>query len=1133
MNTKKKHKNRQKVTPNHPPKVETENKKDLISKSDIKDETPAAVATEAAVVAEVITPVVETVEMESETPKKPKRNKGKKKNQDTEFPEDDIKEKVSVTVLSEVPKTELVSNDQDENKACEAAYVTPSARKKKIKKKSQEQPSQQSNIPENKCLSIGLEEKEPELLKVEPEIKETLPTKAEETKSETKSKKKNKKKKRNDSERSDKSDSALQQFLIGDDKPLDETNIKVDDTPQTKEDIVPMTVPESIILEDIPKCLEIEKTEEFSLVKNQDVIQESKNKQINKKGKIHPHEEQQKQHKSSAQKKPIHEMKQELIESFKPQIVKEPSPKPTPDTMLEIEQEMELLEPFKPHVERESSPKPQAKIAKPVEKKRKDQQDLPAMETLVQSTDNLTVIKEDIASIVKQERPQSPGGNVEIKMPFGEKSKKVDPLMDPHNKPQTVDTINILGNENKDKKRKKSPKPPKAEEKIEVKGESSQGLASPEEVHTEEKPNKSKSVGDKSDSGMENVMLTMSEPLPEPFIPLQISEKLDDVPPLIKIDNDNVPDNKSGKRKKKTPKFPEPNELTEAKVIKQLFTPEAETKEIPAIVQPTQTERVSESLAEPLSDIEIRSVKTDESGSSCEATPDVQFKRSSSHQILDDNNNMMIQEVRNVEDLKTNEQLIMPVVEGSGETPSGTPDLVTSGIQMIKSKITGKEEPTYLKCKIMEVSQDMEELRLSFEKSLAEFSAMEKKEEEAEKDYEFHRVECKKIFAEVEVAKPEAQVIIPEESMTLPVELEKKAIGPLNIAEAPPVCPARKDNKGKSKSKKKGKHEVTPVVSSTSSAQSETTTTTDYKDTKDKQEKQEKTESTDDKSKKQSESTEKKGKQQSDTIEQDSNTETKKSELLEDSNLRLLAEQTFADSLEQLDFAPIESFEDALTSSIDDVNKSFEMIVNDNTEESQKKLAANKPEINILAPSEEPESNKKETHQTDDKVNPISQPKNFLGHNDIPAQSNKTDYKKEKNKTPNERQAKVKIKDSMEVEAKKQSKESQTDTKRTKKLQDKSEKETITRVKNDNEEYVYKYSFRKVFLQSACQICHKDLVKTRVPCSYCNLVFYCGAKHKDEDWAQHQALCFAVSTIVHLRGEFYNIKPFDTFFRKY
>ncbi|KOB76133.1 Uncharacterized protein OBRU01_06227, partial [Operophtera brumata] len=1133
MNTKKKHKNRPKVTTNQPQKVEAEDKKDVKPKSDVQDEIPAAVATEAAVIAEVIAPVVESVEMDSESPKKPKRNKGKKKNQDRDFVEEDIKEKRLETVINEAPKTELVSNeaydrkDEDENKSPEAAYVTPSTRKKKNKKKPQEQSSQESNMPEKEFLPIAMEGKQSVMLKVEAEIKELLPPKAEESKFDTKSKKKNKKKKRNDSERSDKSDSAFQQLSIGDNKPLDGADIKIDDSPQTNDNIVPLSVLETVFLEDVPKSWDNEMTDNISIIKNQDIIEvsreESNDKQIKKEKVL---EEQQTEHNAAVQQDTIHKIKQELIEPFKNQTIKVPSPEHF-EAMPEVKQDIEL-EPLQFHVGKEPSPKPEVKIAKPVEKKRRDQEDVPAIESLLKSTDSLTGMKEDIASIEKQDNPHTLLGNLEINIPCEEKSEKVESLLEPHNKPQITDTINVTDYQNKDKKRKKSPKPPKHQEKMEVKEESSQDLTQSkiEEVFVEEKLSESKSVEEIAGSCLENVTFVMSD---EPFIPLQKSEKIDEVPPLMKIDDDNAHENKTGRRKKKTPKFPGPTDskLTEAKEIKQLITPEATgTKEIPAISKPIKTERISESLAEPLPVIDLRSVKTDESGSSCEAIPDVQFKRSSSHQLLDGNNNMVIHEVRNIEDVKPNEQLIMPVVEGSGETPSGTPDSVSSGIRMTESKETGKEEPTYLKCKIMEVNQDMEELRQSFERSLAEFTAIEKKEQEAEKDYVSHRVECEKTFAEVDITKPEAKVIAPVVQMTLPLELEKKAVEPLKIAEAPPVCPARKDNKGKSKSKKKGKQEVTPVASSTSAAQSETITLTDYKDTKDKQEEQEKQEksehkndSTDNKGKQQSEFTENKGSQQSEPVEQDSDTKSQKKYIFEDSYKQPLSEQTFSDSLEQLDFAPIESFEDALTSSIDDVNKSFEIIVNDNAVESQRNLAANKPEINITAAAKEPESNKTETNKTDDKVNPVSQPKNFLGHNDIPAQSNRTDYKKEKNKTPNERQAKVKIKDSMEVEAKKQSKESQTDIKRTKKLQDKSEKETFTRVKNDNEDYVYKYSFRKVFLQSACQICHKDVVKTRVPCSYCNLVFYCGAKHKDEDWTQHQALCFAVSTIVHLKDQ--------------
>lgn len=1126
MNTKKKHKNRPKPNPNVPSKVETEVKEeeigDVLPKSDIKEEIPATAAVITPVdVVEVVTPVVECVEVESETPKKPKR-KGKKKNQEKENAEEDTPQKVQEIVQSEIPNTEKPvsiegddNKEQDENKSVEAACVTPSARKKKNKKKSQEQVSQPPKIPEKEGCTIALAEEVEEIPKVDPEIKDAIAPKVESIKPDTKSKKKNKKKNRNDSEKSDRSEeitctSAFQQLLIEDEKPSDDADIKIVDT-QTKANIdISTTTPECEVLECIPKRCDIDTTEEPLVIKksNEDAVEvpkaENKNKNKNKKDNKHPYEEPPKEAESKMQQV------MELIEPFKHKDVKEASPKPTPEDIPDLKQDEGLLKLLKPQIEREPSPKPKAKIAKPVEKKRKGEQDVPAAEILTKNTEDPTVMKEAMAP---QERQASPLKNVDSKM-TEEKFKASEPIIEPQNKPQLVDTINVLDNKAQDKMRKKSPKPQKSKKKTEVKEE-----LSPETQLTKIEPQPKEVISDlskcdeeKEHSSVEHVTFSMCD---EPFIPLQEPEKaemnspLDDIPPLVKIDESNISDNKAGKRKKKTPKFPIQADMTEATEIKQLVTPEvSDSKEMQKSDEQSKKERVVESLA-PLSDLEIKSVKTDDSGSSCDVTPDVHFIRSSSHQILDNNNNMVIHEVRNVEEIKPNEPFIKPIIEGSGATP----DLLSSGIQMTESKTTGKEEPTYLKSKMMEVNQDMEELRLSIERSLAEFSAMEQTEHKADKEYEPHRVECEKTFAGIEVAKPDAPI-----TSEVPVEQEKKAIESLNVAEAPPVCPSRKDNKGKSKSKKKGKQETTPVVSSTSACG---TTSGDSKTTKDKQEKQEKTEqkteSTETKGKQQSESTSKKEKQ-SDDIEQGSYNETHKTEVPEDSNKLPISAQTFSDSLEQLDFAPIDNFEDALTSSFDDVNKSFEMIVDDNAEESQKNLAANKPEINITAPVDETES-KKEKTKKDDKINPVSQPKNFLGHNDIPAQSNRTDYKKEKNKTPNERQAKVKIKDAMDVEAKKHSKESQTDIKKIKKMIDQTEKETFSRVKNDNEEYVYKYSFRKVFLQSACHICHKEIVQTRVPCSYCNLVFYCGAKHKDEDWPQHQALCFAVSTIAHLKGE--------------
>lgn len=196
-----------------------------------------------------------------------------------------------------------------------------------------------------------------------------------------------------------------------------------------------------------------------------------------------------------------------------------------------------------------------------------------------------------------------------------------------------------------------------------------------------------------------------------------------------------------------------------------------------------------------------------------------------------------------------------------------------------------------------------------------------------------------------------------------------------------------------------------------------------------------------------------------------------------------------------------------MTSSVDDVNKTFEMIAND----AQSMESQVNPEINITAPIEERKTDKK-----DERKNLVSQPKNLLGHPDIPVQSNKMDYKKEKNKSPNDILAKVKIKDSVQIEVNKQSKESQTDN--IKKLMKKNSIDESFTTLNESDDYVYKYSFRKVFLTNVCHVCKKDLKQSRVACSFCNLLFYCSAKHKDEDWPQHQALCFAVSTIAHLKG---------------
>lgn len=79
-----------------------------------------------------------------------------------------------------------------------------------------------------------------------------------------------------------------------------------------------------------------------------------------------------------------------------------------------------------------------------------------------------------------------------------------------------------------------------------------------------------------------------------------------------------------------------------------------------------------------------------------------------------------------------------------------------------------------------------------------------------------------------------------------------------------------------------------------------------------------------------------------------------------------------------------------MTSSVDDINKTFEIIAN----EANPRLntSQNNPEINVIAPQEDEKGGRQE------KQNPVSPPKNLLGHPDIPVPSSRTDYKKKRTK---------------------------------------------------------------------------------------------------------------------------------------
>lgn len=1130
MNAKKKNKKANKPpNPNPPQKVEsvpkTEEKvEELATKCEVKEEIlPPKIPYE-------VTAIPVSDVKDSETPKKPKRNKGKNKKQDKDE-KNEAQEKTqevqieSFAKIEEAPQKIAIDEKDSEEKEdpLDEASVVPSARKKKNKKKTQEKPTQEATKAiDNNTIVLSEQTTEP-VEKVDAEIQELFSAKPESPKLEGK-KKKNKKKNRTDSERSDKSDNVLsctsvfQNILAEDASELEQP----DKSAETKELTCELEAVKTESM--VTSAVETKAVEETKIdfkVEKEIPQNENKSKKKNKKDK------------KQQQKEIVEAPKQDLPEQISV---------PVEDVLTQINSPSEPLQqvkeyiqiPFESQKEKEPSPKPKAKIAKPVEKKQKGKLESESLENLL-NVESSEIMSEDEKKNELFEEPklkseEAPTVNI-IESPVEDQIKPQLSLT-----PSSIENINFPSDHSMGKKRKKSPKPHKNKEPH---------IKSDDEMKDTEK-NKSEAVFDPKES-TETILVLQpeipvvtsdsvevplispdAEVLPkepikvqnEPVIDLSQTISLErPITPEIKEDNEGF-ETKTNKKKKKTPKVPH---AESASKMKEAIVQMSKIEDLKQVVE--ESKNISEEQNKTVSsesnlapDIAVQSLETGTETLSCDVIPDVYVMRSSSQHQFDSNNNTVIQEVINVEDLKLIDPQLMPLIEGSGVTPARTPEPVSFGITMteIEAK-TPTEEKTDIKSKMMEVNQDMEELRLSIERSLAEFTALEKSENESEikfdsllkkgkspvKDIKEESKIIEKTMPEVKKYVPEA-VEIKESEKPTPALIEEEC----KLIETPPICPARKDNKGKNKSKKKGKQETSTTATTTTASDSSTSQSTLSKDNNAKEEKKDQSEK---KSEQKPESSQEKGKQQS-TVANDSD-DTKTSKDASDEKQPINSE-LIPDTTDQISFEPIENFEDALTSSIDDVNITFEMIAKDADDDNiefQKKLAANKPEINITT-AEETDKNKNE------KVNPVSQPKNLLGHHDIPVQSNRTDYKKEKNKTPNARQARVKIKDSIDIETKKQSKESQTDNKRSCKISDKPVKEWFSRMKNDNQEYVYKYSFRKVFLQSACHVCNRELSPNRVPCGYCNLIFYCGAKHKDDDWPQHQALCFAVSTLAHMKG---------------
>ncbi|CAH0598164.1 unnamed protein product [Chrysodeixis includens] len=1183
------------------------------------------------IVSENIKPAIETKDEDS--PKKPKRNRGKKKKgKDDDF--DDFEEIPKEAVKeqpSEEPKVDVPEGDKPED----LPPITPTTRKKKNKKKNADQTSDEPISSEQEVKAIPTEIKQEE--KQEHIKQEFIKTESVEPEIKPAKKKKNKKK-RNDSERSDKEEisctSAFQKIL--DDK---EEETKIEE--QTQDNVIPL---ETTKAEDVKSEIKCEPSKESipiepvlerapTPVKLEEQNKETpavdgKGKKKNKKDKKHmPKPEE-----SPKIEEPIVEQTLPSVDVGKAQqdIIPPPIQEVPIATQEELPKEIDTPKPLD-----KESPKPKAKIAKPVEKKRKGKQEVPESvmtETGVPEPISESLKVEETSTLVPIVEPpeqkipeQVKVAEVEPKMPLPDISDI--PLLPPDEDETLIaQEFELLAEKAMGKKRKKASKMPKSLEIQEQKSFDDKQTDIKEDALKEPLPVISEILTPQAEKPGFNIVTEKCE---VPIVPIPEAEAKEIIKPpeqpefqgKVLLTPENVPAEKEftkeetttqktddkqktdkGKKRKKSPK---PPKRTDVQVEETSASPRPEeapkTSHSEETTQQSLSEKIDASNITRMYDIEISSIKPGEPEfTPSDVVPDITYPRATSQQLTDPNNNTVIREIFPLQ----------PVTLGSILTPDiKTPTVIDSSIktpEAIKPTEASppREEKTDIKSKMMEVNQDMEELRLSIERSLAELTSIEKSEDTLEKQFEATKQqserisnilfetssvssECKDVDKKVATKDPivpleEAKVepaptpatddiskpamatlqqimaeekkataeqskkaskkqkkhevkvdkkpdnmfipFIDEQPIETPTAIKEKSVEPQPVdttltakkplteeqkvierpkspiplpapeiappavaipekakeeekpteqipestTEGAPVCPARKDQKGKNK-KKKGKQDTqtTPQTATPQSTSTSTASSTTQSQTTQEPKKEEKTESkSENKSDNQNKGdTKQKGKQQSDGID-----------------------STGQEDIHS-DYEPIENFEDALTSSVDDVNKTFEIIVKESQEQ-------NNPKINIIAPDEEKTT--------------VSPPKNLLSQHDIPVPSNRRDYKKEKDKIPNEITAKVKIKDSVEIE-RKQSKNTQTNNN----MKDFSKDYKI----NDNDDFVYKYSFRKVFLQSACHVCKKALSGCRVPCSYCNLLFYCSNKHKDEDWPQHQALCFAVSTIVHLKDQ--------------
>lgn len=1012
-----------------------------------------------------------------DAPKKPKRIKAKKKQEASVEPTESDS-KLNVSIATDVQKDENVGKATDET-------IVPIARKKKNKsKKNAEQrkvdnESQIDGIPQVSEIENKTKEEQIITPKTEEQIAqkeageaETLKIPEAIQKDSTIPKKKKKKKHRNDSDKSDVIDPctlAFQKLLEPPDvvsEKIQNEDLPVDSTTRAEDSVTP--IPET------PTC---------SKENEKDVTPKSKKK--NKKG-----------------KKPQLETETNACKENKPE---------NEELNITTEENMELET---TNIEQISKPKP--KIIKPVQKKQKTKSESQELSTSMPA-ENITEkkIDENIGDILDKSEKS-------IKSEVEEK-QKVENVLTAES--PTFMEINSKSNLSEIKNETLSV----TSGKIDNSGD----ISNPEEfssLETDSKNEQQNIVSEKdkdvTETGKESDELGFLE-VKTGKNKKKRSQKVESVPEIVKSIGASVSQitEKVEPMKSKNKKYD-----SKQGELKKDESEKSESKNDQPEIEIKQDKNSKESLSDTQQvDFDVSSVKSEDCEALSIVTPDlIQYPRSTSQQHLDDNNNTLIKEITTPDEIKLGIPIYTatPIVQGSGESPDSPLDvpIPIKATKVETNPSTSNNEKNDIKSRIFEVNKDMEVLRRSIERSLVELTGADKCDCEVDKEFEELFQEQTK---EAESAEPEEKlerfqkpeniatqsddkvkeekkenidIIKPKDEnisvidkdkhikpekidlTTQPICVDDNSQNPeekTDVENPVPTCPAR--NKGKSKSKKKGKKEpVSSSVSCSTTQQSDTT-----------KESSKPSQSNKEKSEQKQQSSNEKGKQKSTAPNDDNEADSKQLKL-------------------DLSYEPIENFEDALTSSADDVNKTFEIIANEATES----LRQNNPQINIIiAPTEDTEEGKKDKKQ---KENPASQPKNLLGNPTIPASSNKNDFKKEKNKPPSTIQAKVKIKDSVEIEKSmnKVSKESQT----TKKLiKETNGIDTFSYLSDTNEDFVYKYSFRKVFLQSSCHFCKRELTQ-RFPCKFCSLVFYCSQKHLDEDWAKHQFLCFAVSTIAHLKG---------------